>query len=67
MNYLPLIGRMCLSVIFILGAPGHFTAGYAAMAAQAGVPAARLLVPLSGVLALAGGLSTVPQDTSCVR
>jgi len=56
-KYLPLIGRICLSAIFILATPGHFTAGYAAMAAQAGVPAARVLVPLAGVLSLAGGLS----------
>jgi len=56
-KYLPLIGRICLSAIFILNTPGHFTAGYAAMAAQAGVPAARVLVPLAGVLSLAGGLS----------
>lgn len=57
MKYLPLIGRICLSAIFILAAPGHFTAGYATMATQAGVPAAGLLVPLAGVLALLGGLS----------
>jgi len=56
-KYLPLIGRICLSAIFILAAPGHFTAGYAGMAAQAGVPAARVLVPLAGVLSLVGGLS----------
>ena len=57
MKYLPLIGRICFSAMFIVAAPGHFTARYAGIAAQAGVPAASLLVPLSGVLALAGGLS----------
>jgi putative oxidoreductase len=57
MEYLPLIGRVCFSALFIVAAPGHFTARYIGIAAQAGVPAAALLVPLSGVLALAGGLS----------
>ncbi len=57
MKYLALVGRICFSAIFILGAPGHFTARYIALAAQAGVPAAAVLVPLSGVIALLGGLS----------
>jgi putative oxidoreductase len=56
-HYLALVGRICFSAIFILGAPGHFTARYVGFAAQAGVPAAALLVPLSGVIALVGGLS----------
>ncbi len=57
MKYLALAGRICFSAIFIFGAPGHFTARYVGYAAQAGVPAASLLVPLSGVIALLGGLS----------
>src|SRR6267154_1634755 len=36
---------------------GHFSAGYVGYAAQAGVPAPGLLVPLSGVIAILGGLS----------
>jgi putative oxidoreductase len=56
-SYLALVGRICFSAIFIFGAPGHFTARYIGFAAQAGVPAAALLVPLSGVIALVGGLS----------
>jgi len=36
---------------------GHFSAGYIGYAAQAGVPAPGLLVPLSGVIATLGGLS----------
>jgi len=36
---------------------GHFSAGYVGYAAQAGVPAPGLLVPLSGVIATVGGLS----------
>ena len=57
MKYLPLLGRICFSAMFIFGAPGHFTARYIAYGAQAGVPAASLFVPLAGVLALLGGLS----------
>src|SRR6266852_2838027 len=57
MKYLALAGRICFSAIFILSAPGHFTARYVGFAAQAGVPAASLLVPLSGLIALVGGLS----------
>jgi len=36
---------------------GHFSAGYIGYAAQSGVPAPGLLVPLSGVIAILGGLS----------
>jgi putative oxidoreductase len=36
---------------------GHFSAGYIGYAAQAGVPAPGLLVPVSGVIATLGGLS----------
>jgi len=57
MNYLALVGRICFSAIFIFAAPGHFTARYVGYASQAGVPAAALLVPLSGLIALVGGLS----------
>jgi putative oxidoreductase len=56
-NYLALVGRLCFAAIFIFAAPGHFTAPYIGFAAQAGVPAASLLVPLSGVIALVGALS----------
>jgi putative oxidoreductase len=55
-RYLVLVGRLCYSAIFLMTF-GHFTPQYAAYAAQQGVPAATLLVPLSGVLAMAGGLS----------
>jgi putative oxidoreductase len=58
-NYIALAGRICFAAMFILAAPGHFTAAYVGYAAQAGVPAARLLVPLSGLIALLGGLSIV--------
>src|SRR3989442_6637981 len=42
-----------------MGSPGHFTQQYVGYAAQQGLPAARVLVPLSGLIALAGGLSVL--------
>jgi putative oxidoreductase len=59
MRYLPLVGRVLYTAIFLFGAPGHFTAQYAGYAAQAGVPAPSVLVPIAGVIALAGGLSVL--------
>jgi putative oxidoreductase len=56
-KYVVLAGRILFAAMFILTAPGHFTARYVAYAAQAGVPAPGLLVPLSGLLSLLGGLS----------
>ncbi len=51
------LGRALLSAIFIMYGFSHFTAGTINYAAQHGVPAASLLVPLSGVMAIVGGLS----------
>ena len=59
MRYVAVVGRLLYSAIFLLSGPGHFTAQYAGYAAQAGVPAASALVPLAGVIALAGALSVV--------
>lgn len=58
-RYLALVGRQLLSVIFIIASAGHFTAGTIARAAEHGVPMAGVLVPLSGVIALTGGLSVL--------
>jgi len=55
--YLVPLGRFLYSGIFLMTAFGHFSAGYIGYAAQAGVPAPGLLVPLSGVIAILGGLS----------
>lgn len=52
-----LVGRAFFSLIFIISSFGHFTPETIAYAANQGVPAPQLLVPLSGVLALLGGLS----------
>jgi putative oxidoreductase len=45
------------AAIFLMTIPGHFTQGYIGYASQQGVPAAGLLVPLSGLIAFVGGLS----------
>jgi putative oxidoreductase len=57
MNYLVLVGRVLYALIFIMAGPGHFTANTIAYAASKGVPLASIAVPLSGVIAMAGGLS----------
>jgi putative oxidoreductase len=58
-SYLALTVRQLFSVIFIIASAGHFTAATIASAAQHGVPMPGLLVPMSGVIALAGGLSVL--------
>src|SRR5574337_1291648 len=59
MKYVVLVGRILYSSIFLMSAPGHFTAGTIAYAAHQGVPLASLAVPLSGVIAFAGGWSVL--------
>jgi putative oxidoreductase len=53
------IGRLLLSMIFLNTILGHFSSAGVGYAAQQGVPMANVLVPLSGVIALAGALSIV--------
>jgi|SRR5215470_4593572 len=50
-------GRLFFALIFIVAAPRHFTAEGIQHAADLGVPLAAVCVPLSGLMALAGGLS----------
>lgn len=57
MQYLVVIGRFLFALIFVLSTPGHFTKATIGFAAAHGVPMASIMVPLSGLLALAGGLS----------
>lgn len=57
MRILPLLGRILFSAMFIVSGMGHFSDQMIGYAASQGVPAASLLVPLSGVLAIVGGLS----------
>ncbi len=54
-----LAARVLFATIFVLAAPRHFTAEAISHAAELGVPLARLAVPLSGVLAFAGGLGVL--------
>jgi putative oxidoreductase len=51
------LGRLMFGLIFVLAAPRHFTHECIQDALRHGVVGASVLVPLSGVLALAGGLS----------
>lgn len=57
MKYVVLLGRLLYAAIFIMAAPGHFTAQTISYSASMGVPLASMTVPLSGVIALLGGLS----------
>jgi putative oxidoreductase len=59
LKYITLLGRVLYSFVFIMAAPGHFKAGTIAYAASTGVPMPNILVPLSGVIALLGGLSVL--------
>jgi putative oxidoreductase len=52
-----LLGRFLYVLIFLLAAPNHFSKQTISYAASQGVPLASLAVPLSGLIALAGGLS----------
>jgi putative oxidoreductase len=59
MRVLVPIGRALFSLIFIASVFGNFSRGTIESAAAHGVPFATILVPLSGILALAGGLSVL--------
>ena len=52
-----LLGRFLFALIFLTAAPNHFSSQTIAYAASQGVPLALIAVPLSGVIALVGGLS----------
>jgi len=51
------LGRFFFALIFLFAAPNHFTKQAIAFSASQGVPLASIAVPLSGVVAIAGGLS----------
>jgi putative oxidoreductase len=57
MKFLFPLGRVLLAWNFVVAFPYHFTHEAVQAAAEQGVPLPGALVPLSGVLALAGGLS----------
>jgi putative oxidoreductase len=56
-SYLAPTGRLLYSAIFLVAAPSHFSAATIGYAAAQGVPLASVAVPLSGIIALIGGLS----------
>jgi putative oxidoreductase len=58
-NLVSLFGRQLFSIIFILSSASHFKPPTVEYAAQHGVPSPELLVPLSGIVALVGGLSVL--------
>src|SRR5437868_8156388 len=53
------VARALFAAIFVMAGLGHFSQPMIAMAAAQGVPLAGIAVPLSGVMALAGGLSVL--------
>lgn len=57
MKYTASVGRILYSAIFILAGAGHFSEEKIALAASYDVPFASILVPISGIMAIAGGLS----------
>ena len=59
MKYTVLAGRQLFSIIFILASGQHFTPQGVAAAARHDVPWPHVMVPLAGVMALAGGLSVL--------
>ncbi len=59
MKYFVLLGRILYSLIFIMASFSHFSKGTIEYATTHGVPMASILVPLSGVIALLGGLSVL--------
>ena len=51
-----LLGRLLFAVIFVMAGANHFNKQTIGYAASQGVPLAAIVVPLSGVVAIAGGL-----------
>src|SRR5207244_7130954 len=58
-RYLVPLGRVAVAGVFVAFAPANFTEQGIAWGASQGVPLARVLVPLAGVISLLGGLSVV--------
>ena len=58
-RYLVPLGRAAFAGVFVIFAPGDFTREGATFAAQQGVPLSGVLVPLAGLISVAGGLSVV--------
>ncbi|MGA9392544.1 MAG: DoxX family protein [Candidatus Sulfotelmatobacter sp.] len=54
-----LLGRLLFVLIFLMSGPRHFLSQTIGYAASQGVPMASIAVPISGLLAIAGGLSVL--------
>lgn len=57
MKIITILGRLLYSILFIFAGLGHFSAATIGYAASQGVPLANLAVPLSGLMAIVGGIS----------
>lgn len=57
MKYIVLAGRILFSLIFLNSGIFHFTSMAVDYASSQGIPMASVLVPLSGLMAIVGGLS----------
>jgi putative oxidoreductase len=57
MKAITILGRLLYSGIFIMSGLNHFSSATIGYAASQGVPLASLAVPLSGIMAIVGGLS----------
>ncbi|MBM3192297.1 MAG: DoxX family protein [Chlamydiae bacterium] len=57
MRYIVLLGRLLFSSIFIIKGLEHFSKTAINLGTKMGIPVASFLVPLAGLVALAGGLS----------
>ena len=58
-TFLVPVGRLLFSAIFIMASFGHFTAADIAFAEMKHVPLPSVLVPLSGLMILVGGISVL--------
>lgn len=54
-----LLGRIFFAAIFLMSGPKHFAEQTIQYAASQGVPLASIAVPISGLMAIAGGLSVL--------
>lgn len=59
MKYIELSGRILYSFVFLMTIMNHFTFESIAYALLSGVPVPPVLVPFSGVLAIAGAISII--------
>jgi putative oxidoreductase len=57
MKYIALLGRILFALIFVTAGFAHFSKAEIGYAESAGVPMASIAVPLSGIIAIVGGLS----------